>query len=123
MDNGFQFFDLLIPAMIAAFILLRLRRVLGRRTGHERPPPEPMKREADDAPDIVVPLPDRAERAGRRKDDTEESEISGLTQLKIADPTFDQVAFLNGARGAFEIILNAFAAGDKRPEGLAEIPG
>lgn len=117
MDNGFQFFDLLIPAMIAAFILLRLRRVLGRRTGNERPPPEPMKREADDAPDIVVPLPDRAERAGRRKDDTDdtdEPEVSGLTQLKIADPAFDQVAFLNGARGAFEIILNAFAAGDKR---------
>ena len=117
MDNGFQFFDLLIPAMIAAFILLRLRRVLGRRTGQERPPPEPMKREADDAPDIVVPLPDRAERAGRRKDDTDdtdEPEVSGLTQLKIADPAFDQVAFLNGARGAFEIILNAFAAGDKR---------
>ncbi len=114
MDDGFQFFDLLIPAMIAAFILLRLRRALGRRTGHQRPPPEPMKREADDAPDIVVPLPDSAQRAGRRKDDTEESEVSGLTQLKIADPTFDQVAFLNGARGAFEIILNAFAAGDKR---------
>ncbi len=117
MDNGFQFFDLLIPAMIAAFILLRLRRALGRRTGHQRPPPEPMKREADDAPDIVVPLPDRAERAGRRKDDTDdtdEPEVSGLTQLKIADPAFDQVAFLNGARGAFEIILNAFAAGDKR---------
>lgn len=117
MDNGFQFFDLLIPAMIAAFILLRLRRVLGRRTGNERPPPEPMKREADDAPDIVVPLPDRAERAGRRKDDTDdtdEPEVSGLTQLKIADPAFDQVVFLNGARGAFEIILNAFAAGDKR---------
>lgn len=120
MDNGFQFFDLLIPAMIAAFILLRLRRVLGRRSGQERPPPEPMKREADDAPDIVVPLPDRAQRAGRRKDDTDdtddtdEPEVSGLTQLKIADPAFDQVAFLNGARGAFEIILNAFAAGDKR---------
>ena len=117
MDNGFQFFDLLIPAMIAAFILLRLRRVLGRRTGQDRPPPEPMKREADDAPDIVVPLP---ERAGRRKDDSDdtdepdEPEVSGLTQLKIADPAFDQVAFLNGARGAFEIILNAFAAGDKR---------
>lgn len=126
MDDGFQFFDLLIPAMIAAFILLRLRRVLGRRTGNERPPPEPMKREADDAPDIVVPLPDRAQRAGRRKDDTDdtdepddtddtdEPEVSGLTQLKIADPAFDQVAFLNGARGAFEIILSAFAAGDKR---------
>ena len=117
MDNGFQFFDLLIPAMIAAFILLRLRRVLGRRTGQDRPPPEPMKREADDAPDIVVPLP---KRAGRRKDDSDdtdepdEPEVSGLTQLKIADPAFDQVAFLNGARGAFEIILNAFAAGDKR---------
>ena len=117
MDNGFQFFDLLIPAMIAAFILLRLRRVLGRRTGQDRPPPEPMKREADDAPDIIVPLP---ERAGRRKDDSDdtdepdEPEVSGLTQLKIADPAFDQVAFLNGARGAFEIILNAFAAGDKR---------
>ena len=79
MENGLQFFDLLIPAMIALFILVRLRRVLGRRTGHERPPPEPMKREADDAPDIVVPLPDRAQREGRRKDDTSQ------TQQKIRE--------------------------------------
>ena len=90
MDNGFQFFDLLIPAMIAAFILLRLRRVLGRRTGQDRPPPEPMKREADDAPDIVVPLP---ERAGRRKDDSDDTDNTENEAPGEADAGSDETYY------------------------------
>ena len=38
MNSGFQLFDIILFAMIAAFLVLRLRSVLGRRTGNERPP-------------------------------------------------------------------------------------
>jgi predicted lipid-binding transport protein (Tim44 family) len=116
--QGFQFIDLLLFAMIAAFLVLRLHRVLGRRTGHERPP-EQGPREAEDTGDSVIHLPDR----GRRGEAAREGEplpppsvhqASGLTQVKIADPSFDEVGFLDGARTAFEMILTAFAHGDKR---------
>ena len=42
MSEGFQFLDIIFFAMVAAFILLRLRKVLGRRTGHERRPANPL---------------------------------------------------------------------------------
>ncbi len=115
MSGGFQFLDILVFAMVAAFLLLRLHRVLGRRTGHERPPPEPVADNDDSGSDTVVNLPDarrKSERQGRG--DTDLSSASGLTQLKITDPSFSEDGFLEGARGAFEMILNAFAAGDKR---------
>jgi predicted lipid-binding transport protein (Tim44 family) len=114
--QGFQFIDLLLFAMIAAFLVLRLRRVLGRRTGHE-PPPDQAPREAEDSGDSVIQLPDR----GRRGEAPLEGEprpsvrqASGLTQVKIADPSFDEARFVDGARAAFEMILTAFANGDKR---------
>ena len=40
MSEGFQVFDIILFAMIAGFLVFRLRNVLGRRTGHERPPPD-----------------------------------------------------------------------------------
>ena len=40
MGDGFQALDIILFAMIAAFLVLRLRSVLGRRTGHQRPPPD-----------------------------------------------------------------------------------
>ena len=62
--QGLQFFDLFIFAMIAAFLVLRLHRVLGRRTGHH-PPPEHHRRDAGE----VIPLPDRN---GQRDETLEE---------------------------------------------------
>ena len=40
MGDGFQFIDIILLAMVAAFIVLRLRSVLGRRTGNERQRPD-----------------------------------------------------------------------------------
>jgi predicted lipid-binding transport protein (Tim44 family) len=59
---GDGFLDIILFAMIAAFLVLRLRSVLGRRTGHERPPPEALPRQRKDSSkpnDNVVELPDR----------------------------------------------------------------
>lgn len=62
MGEGFQFIEILLFAGLAVFIILRLRRVLGRRTGHERPPAKSFldrtARQKDD--DNVVSLPDRS---------------------------------------------------------------
>jgi predicted lipid-binding transport protein (Tim44 family) len=115
---GDGFLDIILFAMIAAFLVLRLRSVLGRRTGHERPPPDPMARQRGEtkANDNVVELPDRTGAAPRDETfatDTSDDPLSaGLTQIRIADPSFDGGEFVVGARSAFEMVVQAFAAGD-----------
>lgn len=115
---GDGFLDLILFAMIAAFLVFRLRSVLGRRTGHERPPPEPhtMGPGEPAAPDNVVSLPGR-------KDQSEQDEVAaalasddplvaGVAQIQSADSTFNPDEFCEGAKSAFEMIVQAFAAGD-----------
>lgn len=118
MGDGFPFFDILFFAMVAAFLVLRLRGVLGRRTGNERPrpdvfsrPPEeraPEEREAKPG-DNVVALSDRATVAAA----VPPPPAAILAQLKVADPTFDEAGFLGGARAAFEMVVTAFANSDR----------
>ena len=109
--HGFQFIDLFLFAMIAAFLVLRLRRVLGRRTGHQPPP----KRQQREDGGEVITLPDRrGERDEAETPPAPPCGPAGITQIKIADPSFDEATFLDGARYAFETILSAYADGDKR---------
>ena len=101
--GGSQVIEILIFAAIAVFLVFRLRSVLGRRTGLEQrrelvPPPA-----AKPVGPATVPPP-RANGAA--------ASPSGLAAIKSADAGFEEGAFLNGARGAFQIIVNAFAAGD-----------
>ncbi len=117
MGDGIQFLDIIFFAMVAGFILLRLRSVLGRRTGHERPPNNPLAREqADESNDNVVQLPDQEASPEAPVDDFSDIDDSvlatGLAQVKSADPGFTRQGFLEGARSAFEIVVDAFAAGD-----------
>ena len=61
MSDGFAYLDILFFAMVAAFIAFRLRGVLGRKTGNERPRIDPIsQRTAARGGDNVVPLPERA---------------------------------------------------------------
>jgi len=118
MSDGFQYFDIIIFAMIAAFLVLRLRGVLGRRTGAEKPrdflPRGGAKRDA--TTDNVVSLPDtvraREELAPVPGGPRAANPESGIAQIRAADTSFDPGGFVQGARGAFEIIVNAFASGD-----------
>jgi predicted lipid-binding transport protein (Tim44 family) len=119
MGDGFQFVDIILFALIAGFLILRLRAVLGRRDGHQSRTPDPFAQpKTERADDKVVRLPERNERpadAGTAASDTETAGNpleTGLKQIKIADPRFDIEKFISGARVAFEYILNAFAAGD-----------
>jgi len=128
--NGFQFLDIVLFAAIAAFFVLRLRSVLGKRTGHQKPPeydPFARRRGEEAEEDKVIPLPDRAGqgRAGAEEEapspgamDAESLAKSpleaGLTQIKLADKSFEEESFLAGARAAFEMIIAAFAQGDTK---------
>ena len=121
MGGEFQFFDIIILAFIAGYLVLRLRRVLGRRDGHEGGFQDQFRDREDPesdtkADDNVVHLPDRAEDVDVTDiDDSTNDPISaGIIQVRVADPTFDPAGFAEGAKMAFEMILNAFASGDRK---------
>jgi len=113
---------------LAVFIFLRLRSVLGQRTGRERPPYDPYSRDtARPAPEKVIALPNRTPEAaakpaepvvpGERWKGIAESGTpvaNGLDAIAGADPEFDGKTFVMGARSAYEMIVTAFAEGDRR---------
>jgi predicted lipid-binding transport protein (Tim44 family) len=133
MSEAFDIYTLLF-LVLAVVIFIRLRNVLGRRTGNERPPydpytsPEAKRAGAPDANEPVVALPrGRSARApveasGPSMKDIEErlerhaSKDSplgqSLTALMRADPGFDPGQFLDGAKSAYEMVVMAFAEGD-----------
>lgn len=120
---GDGFIDIILFAMIAGFLVLRLRSVLGRRTGNERPPPDhigrrpPREAEPDDN---VIELPDHTkdskEDAPFGPEPTAEASsdpvAAGLTQIQLADRAFTPNEFIAGASAAFEMVVEAFAKGD-----------
>lgn len=114
--EGFQFIDIIILAMVAGFIVLRLRSVLGRRTGHDPRDvhPAPGGFGQPKANDNLVPLPNV--RRGRESDIEPAYQGTplepGLVQIKLADPSFSTSRFLEGAAKAFEMIVAAFAKHD-----------
>lgn len=116
---------------LAVFIFLRLRSVLGQRTGNERPPFDRTARNAlQGAPDknIIsmpgkvidqpppVPSPEAAPAVDRWKGLAEPGSAMarGLDGIVEKDSSFDPRHFLSGARGAYEMIVLAFANGDRR---------
>ena len=128
MRDVFDIYTIIFLAL-AVFIFLRLRSVLGQRTGRERPPYDPYSARDARAPasEKVVALPGRApatvsrpaepaELVDRWKGIAESGSpvASGLDAIAAADRSFDAPAFLTGARGAYETIVGAFAAGDRR---------
>ena len=115
---------------LAVFIFLRLRSVLGQRTGRERPPYDPYSSAPDairPAPgDKVVALPGRAPEPRRSRAEPAEpvdrwkgiaepgSALAiGLDAIAREDKSFDAKHFLTGARAAYDMIVTAYAAGDR----------
>lgn len=96
-----QFFDIIIFAGIAAFLIYRLRNVLGKRMGLE-------KKDGS-----KTTKPDREE--GIKKDIPELKDNEKKLSLAYETiPSFDHKNFLEGAKFAFETIINAFNEGDKK---------
>ncbi len=113
-SGGFPI-DLVIFGMVAAFLVLRLRGILGKRTGFERPaaPVQPIQPRKPMAPIIegrAEPVPPPATThmpdAGTLAD-------QALAAMRAIDRNFDPARFLAGADQAFRIIVRAFAAGDR----------
>jgi predicted lipid-binding transport protein (Tim44 family) len=108
--------DIILIGLVAVFLVLQLRRVLGRRHGEERQRPDPMAQPGRD--DKVIDLPRREQPDAdlpRGADVVSKGPAeAGLTQIKIADPSFDARGFVQGARQAFEMIVSAYAQGDTK---------
>jgi len=129
MGEGFQFIDIVLFAMIAAFLILRLRSVLGRHRdsgrsegvfgAERRPPPQ------EDEPTMVLEpeKPDEVEEKLKNQQQPdpnlaeEERLDAGLAEIVKASPDFDRAEFLAGVCTAFEMIIKAFAAGDREQLG------
>lgn len=128
----------LISLIVAVIVILKLRSVLGRRTGDEesrieRYRTERARQEAAAASDKVVTLPHREEKD--TEDDfradvevatanaearikafagTNQSVKQGLLEILRFDPVFDPEKFLAGAKTAYEMIVMGFAAGNRK---------
>jgi predicted lipid-binding transport protein (Tim44 family) len=136
MSGGNDLILTLVFLGLAVFVIVKLRSVLGTRTGFERPP-EAIRREMEERQrgaqpqDNVVsfpnaqpngvrppPLPDQPEmtQADRWKGVAEPGTplADGLDAVLAADPTFDAKEFVGGARGAYEMIVLAYAKGDRK---------
>ena len=146
MGEIFSFINIIFVVVIV-LIFLRLRQVLGRRTGHERPPAGPFSRREekegsapgnpparDASRDNVIDIPSApaarraAEDDGKTAEDHEKQRRAALDKLvardselarnlgaiMTADSSFDADSFLNGARMAYEMIVMAFAEGNRK---------
>jgi predicted lipid-binding transport protein (Tim44 family) len=132
MRDVFDIYTIIFLAL-AVFIFLRLRSVLGQRTGRERPPYDPYsaREPVRPASDKVVALPNRTAEAAAAKGAEPAEPVepaarwkgvaeagspvaAGLDAIATAEQGFDAKHFLTGARAAYEMIVNAYAGGDRR---------
>lgn len=110
-------FSIVLLAMIAAFLGMRLYSVLGKRTGHEQEPvlprrddraaPAPIRVDDGDSPALAAPASDTAGLV------YEPAAEAGLRQLLAADRNFDAGRFMEGAEAAYRMILEAYWKGDR----------
>jgi len=126
-----QFFDIVLFALIAIFLILRLRSVLGNRDGHEGgyndrfKPGQDQNRSSLDEDGNVVELPNaRAPQSESLNDELPPPAVKpeeplpegplgdGIRAIREYDPSFSAKEFVAGASMAFEMILNAYAEGD-----------
>jgi predicted lipid-binding transport protein (Tim44 family) len=111
----FQYFDIILFAMVAGFLVLRLRSVLGRRTGNERRRDLFPRRAGPAADKNVTTLVEPEKRITKPAGDASAADevAEGLNRIRRADSSFDPAHFIEGARSAFEMIVAAFAKGEK----------
>ena len=93
MNSSFEYLDIILLAIIAGFIILRLRGILGRRTGHEK----------KDFGDLF----------GKKvTQSASEKKVVNLSSSKLDNEAKEQ--FIKGAKQAYEMIITSFAKGDKK---------
>ena len=100
---------------VAVLIFFRLRSVLGRRTGEERP--KPIFRGAVTVPNAApAPLKPQTKPVDERLGSVskENPALAPLREIAAADPAFDAAAFVAGAKSAYELIVTAYAEGNRQ---------
>lgn len=110
------YIEIVIFAMIAVFLVFRLKSVLGRKTGEERRRPDPftapVEREAVDLGSnpaaVERPAPPPLYQPGEHR-----PLAAWLDAIREADPSFDERTFLGGAKAAFGMVVEGFAKGDR----------
>jgi predicted lipid-binding transport protein (Tim44 family) len=109
-------FYVILLAMVAAFLALRLYTVLGKRTGHEQPLPKPAEERVAPMPTprTIELTPENREVANRNIAPPAEK---GLRAIIASDSSFDVAQFLEGAQAAYRMILEAFWKGDEESLG------
>jgi predicted lipid-binding transport protein (Tim44 family) len=113
--NNYQFLDVVVLALLAGFIAFRLYSVLGRRTGNERSRDDQLRMpdaRPKPAKDNVVPLPERSGPTGAGLGGSN-ALSRALLDIKLYDRAFDTEHFISGARAAYEMIVTAFARGER----------
>ena len=101
----------LIFAAIAVFVILKLRSVLGTRTGFEKKN-EPYA--PADRGDKVIPMPERRQQEAPPMGEPKPAMDGGVAAIRRVDSGFDPERFLDGAKMAFEMIVTSFAKGDEK---------
>jgi predicted lipid-binding transport protein (Tim44 family) len=111
---------IVLLALIALFVGLRLYAVLGQRTGHEqRPVTRP---EATPGPDLTTTAPETKTQPSEPSGYAfEQGAAAGIRAIISADSSFDVARFLEGAQAAYRMVLEAFWKGDR--EALANLVG
>ena len=106
MSDGFAFFDIIIFAMLAIYLVFQLRRALGRKTGTEKPPRNEFIEEKERASqdEKIIPL--------NGKGQSQTDSTNGITRLRQLDAGFNEKEFISGSRSAFSWIVSGFANGD-----------
>ena len=109
MNDGFAFFDIIIFAMLAGYLVFQLRRALGRRSDNQEPKstPSPEQRAKQGETDNVVAI-----KPNENKKENQEETLGGLTELREKDPSFSDTDFIKGAKEAFSWIVEAFSKGE-----------
>jgi predicted lipid-binding transport protein (Tim44 family) len=111
--------DVILLAAVAAFVLLRLRGVLGQRIGHDQPPPAPLAgMGAREGERVIVMKPVTVKEAAPAAESEEEPAYAepierGIAELRAHDRLFQMKEFLGGASIAFDMVHDAFRKGEK----------
>lgn len=104
-----MFVEIIFLAAIAIFVLTRLFSVMGQDKGAP-PPSMRTEQQREERPRPVHVVPDPSE----DRHDEDEEMVGGLEKIARADPSFSQKEFTKGAKAAYEMIVKAFAEGDRQ---------
>ena len=117
MNDNFQYGDIIFLAMIAIFIVFRLRAMLGKNSGIDPRYVWKNSNRNNNSAEKVFPFTDKNKKP---EDDfipenfqANQETISGLRAIKLADASFNITEFIAGAKIAFEWVVEAFSKGDK----------